>query len=276
MAVAAADVKKLRDLTGAGMMDSKKALEESDGDFDAAIELLRIKGAKDVGKRQGRTASNGMVHAVLDGTTSGVMFELNCETDFVAKTEGFQDLAAQITNHIATAQPIDVTALLASELDGKPVQQVIDEANASMGEKIEIRRFARFDNGFIFVYLHKSDPAIPPTAGALVELDVDNEELARAVAQHITAMAPKYLKREDVPADVVAHERHIAEQTAREEGKPEQAIEKITEGRVNSFFKDFCLLEQPYVRENKKTVGKVLEEAGANVTQFARFKVGQA
>lgn len=275
MAVAAADVKKLRDLTGAGMMDAKKALEESDGDFDAATELLRIKGAKDVGKRQGRTASNGMVHAALDGTTSGVMFELNCETDFVAKTEGFQELAAAITNHIAKEQPVDVEALLASELDGKPVQQVIDEANASMGEKIEIRRFARYDNGFIYVYLHKSDPAIPPTAGALVEFDVENEELARAIAQHITAMAPKYLKREDVPADTVENERRIAKETAIEEGKPEQAIEKITEGRVNAFFKDFCLLEQPYVRDNKQTVGKVLEEAGANITQFARFKVGQ-
>ncbi len=276
MAISAADVKKLRELTGAGMMDCKKALEEAAGDFDKAVELLRIKGAKDVGKRAGRSASNGLVIADLDETSRGVMLELNCETDFVAKTEGFQSLAAQISAFVKTSAPADVVELLAAEIEaGKTVQQLIDEANASMGEKIEIRRFAHFDNGSVYVYLHKHDPALPPSVGALVELDVDNEELARSIAQHIAAMAPKYLSRDDVSDDVVAAERRIAEETAREEGKPEQAISKIVEGRTNAFFKDFCLLEQPFVRDNKKTIKALLAENGANITRFARFKVGQ-
>ncbi len=275
--VAAADVKRLRELTGAGMMDCKRALEEAEGDFDKAIEVLRIKGAKDVGKRQDRNASNGLVHAHFEGTSHGVLLELNCETDFVAKTQGFQDLAAQVTSFVATTKPGDVAELMAAEIEsGQTVQELLNEANISLGEKIEIRRFARFEDGSVFVYLHKHDPALPPSVGALVELDVDNEELAKGIAQHIAAMAPRYLTREDVPADVVANERRIAEETAREEGKPEAAISKIVDGRTNGFFKDTCLLEQSYVRDNKKTIKTILAESNANVTRFARFKVGQA
>ncbi|MEI2728092.1 MAG: translation elongation factor Ts [Candidatus Nanopelagicales bacterium] len=274
--VAAADVKKLRELTGAGMMDCKRALEESDGEFDKAVELLRIKGAKDVGKREARTASNGLVVAHLVGSDHGVLLELNCETDFVAKTEGFQSLAADVSSFVATNQPGDVAELMAAEIQAdKTIQQLLDEANMTMGEKIEIRRFARFDSGSVYVYLHKHDPALPPSVGALVELDQDNEELAKGIAQHIAAMSPKYLSREDVPAETVENERRIAEETAREEGKPEQAITKIVEGRTNGFFKDFCLLEQSYVRDNKKTIKALLDENGAKVTRFARFKVGQ-
>lgn len=274
--VAAADVKKLRELTGAGMMDCKRSLEEADGDFDKAVELLRIKGAKDVGKREARTASNGLVVAHLEGSDHGVLLELNCETDFVAKTEDFQTLAAEVSSFVATNQPGDVAELMAAEIQAdKTIQQLLDEANMTMGEKIEIRRFVRFDTGSVYVYLHKHDPALPPSVGALVELDQDNEELAKSIAQHIAAMAPKYLTREDVPAEVVENERRIAEETAREEGKPEQAITKIVEGRTNGFFKDFCLLEQSYVRDNKKTIKALLDESGAKVTRFARFKVGQ-
>lgn len=274
--VTAADVKRLRELTGAGMMDCKRALEEAEGDFDKAVELLRIKGAKDVGKRLGRTASNGVVTAHLEGTTHGVLLELNSETDFVAKTERFQSLAADISAFVAAKRPGDLASLLAAEYEaGKTVQELIDEANVSLGEKIEIRRFAQFDEGSVFVYLHKHDPALPPSVGALVELDKPNEELAKGIAQHIAAMAPKYLSREDVPEDVVAAERRIAEEAAREEGKPEQAIAKIVEGRTSSFYKDFCLLEQSYVRDSKKTVKALLAENNATVTRFARFKVGQ-
>lgn len=275
--VAAADVKKLRELTGAGMMDCKRALEESDGEFDKAVELLRIKGAKDVGKREARTASNGLVVAHLEGSEHGVLLELNCETDFVAKTEGFQSLAADVSSFVATNQPGDVAELMAAEIQAdKTIQQLLDEANASMGEKIEIRRFSRFADGYVTVYLHKHDPALPPSVGALVETDVANEEVGKNVAQHIAAMSPLYLSREDVPEDTVANERRIAEETAREEGKPEQALPKIIEGRVNGFFKDVCLLEQPWVRDNKKTIGAYLQENGVQVTKFARFKVGQA
>ncbi len=275
--VTAADVKKLRDLTGAGMMDCKRALQESDGDFDQAVELLRIKGAKDIGKREGRTASNGLIAAYLEDTDHGVLLEVNCETDFVAKTQGFQSLAAEVSAFVATRRPTDLDDLLSAEFEaGQTIQQLVDEANVALGEKIEIRRFERFDKGSIYVYLHKHDPALPPSVGALVELDVANEELAKGIAQHIAAMAPRYLSRDDVPADVVANERRIAQETARAEGKPEQAMSKIVEGRTQGFFKDFCLLEQSYVRDNKKTVKGLLAENNANVTRFARFKVGQA
>ncbi len=277
MAVAAADVKRLRELTGAGMMDCKKALEEADGDFDKAVELLRIKGAKDVGKRAARVASNGLVVAHMEDTSRGVLLEINCETDFVAKTEGFQGVAASIASFVAANDPADLPSLLEAEIEtGKTVQALIDDANASLGEKVEIKRFAHFNDGSVYVYLHKHDPALPPSVGALVELDVDDEDLAKGIAQHIAAMSPTYLSREDVPEDVVANERRIAEETSREEGKPEAALPKIVEGRVNGFFKDACLLEQAYVRDNKQTIKALLESNGATIKRFARFKVGQA
>lgn len=276
MAVSAADVKRLRELTQAGMLDCKKALEEAEGDFEKAVEILRVKGAKGVTKRAERTASNGLVASHFEGTQHGVLLELNCETDFVAKTADFQQLAADVSAFVAAKQPADVTELMALEIEAdKSIQQLLDEANASMGEKIEIRRFARFADGYVTVYLHKHDPALPPSVGALVELDVDNEEVGKNVAQHIAAMSPLYISREDVPEDVVANERRIAEETAREEGKPEQALPKIVEGRVNGFYKDVCLLEQPWVRDNKKTINAYLQESGATITKFARFKVGQ-
>ena len=273
----AADVKRLRDLTAAGMMDCKRALEEADGDFDKAIELLRIKGAKDVGKREGRTASNGLVIAHLTGNNHGVLLELNCETDFVAKTDGFQSLAAEVSAFVATTAPASVEALLAAEIQAdKSVQRLLGEANSVMGEKIEIRRFEQIEGEYVAVYLHKHDPALPPSVGALVALDKVNEQVAKDVTQHIAAMAPKYLTREDVPAEVVENERRIAEETAREEGKPEAALSKIVEGRVNGFYKDFVLLEQSWVRDNKKTIKAMLDENGVTVTRFARFKVGQS
>jgi elongation factor Ts len=276
MAVSAADVKRLREMTGSGMMDCKKALEEADGDFEKAVEILRVKGAKGVTKRAERTASNGLVTSYIEGTQHGVLLELNCETDFVAKTPAFQQIAADVSAFVAAKQPADVSELLSLELEAdKSIQQLLDEANATMGEKIEIRRFERFADGFVTVYLHKHDPALPPSVGALVELDTDNEEVGKNIAQHIAAMAPIYLSREDVPEDVVANERRIAEETAREEGKPEQALPKIVEGRVNGFFKDVCLVQQPWVRDNKKTIGAYLEESGVTVKRFARFKVGQ-
>lgn len=276
MAVSASDVKRLREATGAGMLDCKKALEESGGDFDKAVEILRIKGAKDVGKRQTRTAANGLVAAHLAATDHGVMLELACETDFVAKTEGFQSLAADVAAFVAIKNPADLDELLAAEYEaGRTVRELLDEANASMGEKIEIRRFAQVKDGYVYVYLHKHDPALPPSVGALVQLDSVNEEVAKNVAQHIAAMSPSYLTSADVPAEVVASEERIAEEKALEEGKPAGAIGKIVEGRVKSFYKDTCLIEQPWVRDNKKTIGAYLAENGVQVTRFARFRVGQ-
>ncbi len=276
MAVTAADVKKLRELTGAGMLDCKSALEEADGDFDKAVELLRIKGAKDVGKREARTASNGLVAAHLASSDHGVMLELACETDFVAKTEGFQTLAADVAAFVATSDAENLDALLAAEYEaGRSVRELLDEANASMGEKIEVKRFVRAKDGYVFTYLHRHDPALPPSVGALVQLDKENEEVAKNVAQHIAAMSPSYLTAQDVPADVVAAEERIAAEKAVEEGKPEAAISKIVEGRVKAFYKDTCLLEQPWVRDNKKTIRAYLAENDVEVVRFARFKVGQ-
>lgn len=273
----AADVKRLRELTAAGMMDCKRALEESDGDFDKAVEVLRLKGAKDVGKREARTASNGLVAAALDGTAAGALLELACETDFVAKSERFQQLAAEVTQRVLTGAPEDAEQLNGFEVTGgQTVKQALDEANVALGEKIEVRRFARFDDGYVATYLHKSSPDLPPTVGVLVELTGHEAEVAKSVAQHIAAMAPKYLTRDDVPAETVDAERRIAEQMARDEGKPEAALPKIIEGRVNAFYKDFCLLEQAYVKDNKQTVKAVLDAAGVGVTRFARFKVGRS
>ena len=271
----AEDVKKLREKTGAGMMDCKKALDETNGDFNAAIELLRVKGAKDVGKREGRNASAGIVSGIVSNKTDGAFVEVNCETDFVAKTDDFIKLGDKVASLILSEKPKDVEALMNVQSDGKSVQQLLDEANAFMGEKVEIRRFAQFSGGHVSVYLHKPDPSLPAGVGAIVQLDKENEQVAKDLAQQIAAMAPLYLTKEDVPQDVIEAEKRVAEQTAKEEGKPEQAIAKIVEGRVNSYFKDFCLLEQMWVRDNKKSIKQLIDENGIKVEKFARFKVGQ-
>jgi elongation factor Ts len=273
----AADVKRLRDQTGAGMMDCKNALTEADGDFEGAVELLRVKGVKDAGKRATRTAANGLVTAELDGTRAGVLVELNCETDFVAKTPLFQETAKQIADAAINSKAADRLTLLSTEAKpGTTVEQLIEEAGASLKEKLELGRFARFDGGYVASYLHRSDAALPPTLGVLVQLDQDNKEVATDVAQQIAAMRPLYTTRQDVPAEVVEKERRIAEQITRDEGKPEQAIGKIVEGRLNSYFKDVVLTEQAFVKDNKTTIKQVLSQNGLTVTGFARFQVGQA
>ncbi|MGW7054585.1 translation elongation factor Ts [Streptomyces sp. NPDC054887] len=272
----AADVKKLRELTGAGMMDCKKALDEAEGSVDKAVEALRIKGQKGVAKREGRSAENGAVVSLLsDDNTSGVLVELKCETDFVAKGDKFQAVANALAAHVAATSPADIQALLASEIEaGKTVQQYVDEANANLGEKIVLDRFAQFSGAYVSAYMHRTMPDLPPQIGVLVELDKADAELARGIAQHIAAFAPKYLDRDDVPAEVVEAERRVAEETTRAEGKPEAALPKIVEGRVNGFFKEATLLGQPYALDNKKSVQKVLDEAGVTLKRFSRIKVG--
>ncbi len=272
-----ADVKRLRELTAAGMMDCKKALEETDGDFDKAVEYLRVKGLKGVTKREGRSASNGLVTAqIADDNSKGTLLELNCETDFVAKGERFQQVAAELLAHAAATGPAEVPSLLASTFpsSGKTVQEFVDEANATLGEKIELRRFASFEGGYVAAYLHKTSPDLPAQVGVLVQLDKPSAETAKDVAQHIAAFAPKYLSREQVPAEVVENERRLAEETSREEGKPEAALPKIVEGRVNGFFKENVVLEQAFAKDPKKTVQQVLNEAGVTLQAFARFRVG--
>jgi elongation factor Ts len=267
--ITAADVKKLRDITSAGMMDSKKALQEADGDFDKAIEILRVKGAAKAEKRGAeRTASAGLVAA--SGTA---LVELNCETDFVAKSDDFVATAQQIADAAAAAKPADLEALKAVPLGDSTVGEVVAGLAVKIGEKIELGRVAYFD-GQTVVYLHRRAADLPPAVGVLVEYTGENADAARAAAMQIAAMRPTYVSRDEVPEDVVAKEREIAEATAREEGKPEGALPKIVEGRLNGFFKDVCLLDQPSVTDSKKSVAKVLDEAGVKVTRFARFEVG--
>ncbi|HPY25198.1 MAG TPA: translation elongation factor Ts [Mycobacterium sp.] len=270
----AADVKRLRELTGSGMLACKNALAEADGDFDKAVEALRIKGAKDVGKRAERATAEGLVAA-----KGGALIELNSETDFVAKNAEFQALAEQVVDAALAAKASDVDSLKAAPIAGgsgtKTVDEAIAELSAKIGEKLELRRVQFFD-GSVEAYLHKRAADLPPAVGVLVEFEGADNDAAHSVALQIAALKAKYLTRDDVPADLVAAEKRVAEETAKAEGKPEQALPKIIEGRVNGFFKDVVLLEQPSVADNKKTVKALLDEAGVTVTRFVRFEVGQA
>jgi elongation factor Ts len=275
--ITATDVKRLRESTGAGMLDCKKALEQADGDFEAAVEILRLKGVKDAGKRAARTAANGLIAAALEGNTAGIMIELNCETDFVAKTDLFQKVAADIAAAALAQRPADRLALLGLAVrPGVTAQQLIEQAGASLKEKLELGRYVLLEGGYVVSYLHRSDRALPPTVGVLVQLGSPDDQAGKDVAQQVAAMRPQYVTRDQVPADVVQKERGIAEQMTRDEGKPEQAISKIVEGRLGAFFKDVVLTEQPFVKDPKKSIKQMLAEHGVTVRAFARFQVGQA
>ena len=257
------------------MLDCKKALDEADGDFAKAVEIIRVKGLKGDTKREGRATSNGLVIAKAEGTR-GVMLELNCETDFVAKGERFQELANELLNHLSTSGTSELSAFLASTLpSGQTVQARVDEGNATLGEKIEIRRIAVLEGSPVSLYLHRTNPDLPPQLGVLVQLTADAVEAGKDVAQHIAAFAPQFVRREDIPADQIEAERRIAEETARAEGKPEASLTKIVEGRVTGFVKEISLLEQAFAKDAKKTVQQILDEAKTAVSAFHRFKVGQ-
>ena len=271
----AEDVKKLREATAAGMLDCKKALDEADGDYNKALDIIRVKGLKGITKREGRLTSNGAVVAKVEGNL-GVMLELNCETDFVAKGERFVALADELLAHLQNAQSDSLEAFLASTMsNGNTVQATVDEANATMGEKIEVRRIAVIKDSPVGIYLHRTSPDLPPQVGVLVELVKDAAEVGKDIAQHIAAFAPQFVNREDVPAELIENERRIAEETAREEGKPEASLSKIIEGRVTGFVKEVSLIEQSFAKDAKKTVKQILDEAGTAVKAFHRFRVGQ-
>ncbi|MDQ6659237.1 MAG: translation elongation factor Ts [Actinomycetota bacterium] len=269
-----ADVKRLRELTGAGFMDCKKALDETNGQFDKAVELLRIKGAKDISKRAERTTAEGMV-----ASKGNALIELDCETDFVAKNEEFSALAAKVAD--AAAGDVDGTVeavLAASVSSGETVQDAINVLSAKIGEKLVLNKVVKYDAPTA-VYLHKRSADLPPSIGVLVAFEGDTvnaAEAARQAALQIASLKARYVSRDAIPADAVESERRIAEAIAREEGKPEAALPKIVEGRINGFYKDAVLVEQPSVLDSKKTVGALLAEAGVTVTGFARFEVGTA
>ena len=273
----AADIKALRERTGAGMLDVKKALDEADGNADKALEIIRVKGLKGVSKREGRSASDGLVAANVSDDAAGqtgVLIELNSETDFVAKNSTFVALADKVLAAAVAAGTDDVAAILASQIGGQTVADTITEAAATLGEKLVLRRVARVTAPVVSVYLHKVNKDLPPQVGVLVGTDAAGASVGKDVAMHIAAYSPTYLDREVIPAKIVADERRIAEETARNEGKPDAALVKIAEGRLNGFFKENVLLEQAYAKDQKTTVGKVVAATGGAVTAFARFRVG--
>ena len=267
------DIKTLRERLGTGMVDTKNALVEADGDLEKATEILRLKGAKGNAKRADRSTSEGLI-AAHEGAASTTMIELACETDFVAKGEKFVALGERVLAAVVAAGAVSVDAALAAAVNGSTVATIIDEEAAIIGEKFELRRVARLEGSQFAVYLHRTNKDLPPQVGVVVAYEGSDAETARSIAQHISFADPQYLSRDEVPAGMVDTERRIVEEISRNEGKPDAALPKIVEGRVGAFFKQVALLEQDYARDNKLTVANVLKDAGLTVTGFARFKVG--
>ncbi|MEA5116564.1 MAG: translation elongation factor Ts [Propionicimonas sp.] len=268
--ITAADVKTLRDATGDGMMDAKKALTEADGDFEAAVEILRVSGQAKMAKRADRDASNGLVAAA--GNT---VIQLAAETDFVAKNAEFMALADEIAQAVDAAGADGVEAASAVALpSGKTVAEAVSELAAKIGEKLELANAASF-GGPVDIYLHKRSADLPPQVGVMIEYTGEPDAaFIRGIAHQIAAMSPQWVTRDEVPADVLEKERHVAELTAREEGKPEAIIGRIVDGRLNGFFKEVVLTEQPSVTEDKLSVGQLLDSKGVTVRRFVRFAAG--
>ncbi len=272
----AADIKALRERTGAGMMDVKKALDEANGDAEKAIEIIRVKGLKGATKREGRSTAEGLVAARVENGV-GYMIEVNCETDFVAKSAKFIDLANTVLDTAVATDAADLNALLSAPVDGKLLSDVVVEEGAVLGEKVVVRRIARIEGATVDAYLHKTSKDLPAQVGVLMAVDGTGEQaqtVAHDVAVHTAALAPTYLSRDEVPAETVENERRIADETARAEGKPEAALTKIVEGRLTGFFKEIVLVDQSFAKDAKQTVGKVFEAAGVKPVAFARFRVG--
>lgn len=268
-----ADLKALREQLGTGMVDTKKALEEADGDVEKATEILRLKGAKGNAKRADRSTSEGLIVArEQDGAVT--LIELACETDFVAKNERFIALADKVADAVAAVKADSVESGLAAQAGDKSVEQIISEEAAIIGEKVELRRVRTVSGDKVEVYLHRTSKDLPPQIGVVVAYSGDDAETARSIAQHISFANPSYLSRADVPSDAVEKEREIVTEISRNEGKPEAALPKIVEGRVSAFIKQVALLEQDYAKDNKLSVAQVAKDAGITVTDFARFKVG--
>ncbi|WP_270772977.1 translation elongation factor Ts [Pauljensenia sp. OF14-1SRA] len=269
----AADVKALREQTGAGMMDVKKALTEADGDAEKALEIIRLKGLKSLSKREDRQASAGLLVAqVADGV--GVLVEVNSETDFVAKNQKFIDFANEVLAAAVASGASDLESLLASPMGDETVQDKLNSMAAVIGEKLEIRRVVRVEGENVDLYLHQTSPDLPPQVGVFVVTDAPGASVAHDIAMHIAAYMPAYLDRDAVPLDVLEKERETLTKITLEEGKPEHIVGKIVDGRMEAYFKDNCLVDQAFARDPSKSVGKVLAEAGAKVTEFVRVHVG--
>lgn len=269
----AADVKALREQTGAGMMDVKKALTEADGDAEKALEIIRLKGLKSLSKREGRQASAGLLAAQTDGTV-GVLVEVNSETDFVAKNQKFIDFSNEVLAAAVASKAADLDALLAAPMGEGTVKDRLDAFAAVIGEKLQVGRIVRVEGENVDLYLHQTNPDLPPQVGVFVVTDAAGKSVAHDIAMHVAAYMPAYLDRDSVPADVLDKERATLEKITLEEGKPANIVPKIVEGRLNAFYKDNCLVDQAFARDPSKSVGQVLKEAGAKVTNFVRVHVG--
>ena len=269
----AADVKALREQTGAGMMDVKKALTEADGDAEKALEIIRLKGLKSLSKREGRQASAGLLAAQTDGTV-GVLVEVNSETDFVAKNQKFIDFSNEVLAAAVASKAADLDALLAAPMGEGTVKDRLDAFAAVIGEKLQIGRIVRVEGENVDLYLHQTNPDLPPQVGVFVVTDAAGKSVAHDIAMHVAAYMPAYLDRDSVPSDVLDKERATLEKITLEEGKPANIVPKIVEGRLNAFYKDNCLVDQAYARDPSKSVGQILKEAGATVTNFVRVHVG--
>ena len=269
----AADVKALREQTGAGMMDVKKALTEADGDAEKALEIIRLKGLKSLSKREGRQASAGLLAAQTDGTV-GVLVEVNSETDFVAKNQKFIDFSNEVLAAAVASKAADLDALLAAPMGEGTVKDRLDAFAAVIGEKLQVGRIVRVEGENVDLYLHQTNPDLPPQVGVFVVTDAAGKSVAHDIAMHVAAYMPAYLDRDSIPADVLDKERATLEKITLEEGKPANIVPKIVEGRLNAFYKDNCLVDQAFARDPSKSVGQVLKEAGATVTNFVRVHVG--
>lgn len=272
--ITAALVKELRVRTGAGMMDCKKALVAVEGDMEKAVDFLREKGLAAAAKKASRIAAEGVVASyVADGSKIGAIVEINCETDFVAKTDNFKDLVNKIAAHIVATKPADVDALLASKIDGQSVADLITASIAKIGEKISLRRFALYEaaeDGLVAAYIHGGGKI-----GVLVELKGGNAVVGKDIAMQVAAANPGYLNRNQVPAAILDHEKEVLSEQAKNEGKPAKIIEKMVNGRINKFYKEVCLVDQPFVKDPDITIAKLLQANKAEVIAFSRFQMGE-
>lgn len=274
MSITASMVKELRERTGAGMMDCKKALTQTDGDMDKAVDFLREKGLAAAAKKASRVAAEGVVEAyVSEDAKVGVIVEINCETDFVAKTDNFKEMVGAIASHIAKTNPADLDALNASEIEaGKTVADLVTASIAKIGENISVRRFARYEvaDGMVAAYIHAGGKI-----GVLVNLKGGNAELGKDIAMHIAAANPSYLNREQVPTAELEHEKAVLSEQARNEGKPEKIIEKMVTGRIQKYYKEVCLLDQEFVKDPDFTIAKLVAANNTEIVEFARFQLGE-
>lgn len=267
-------VKELREKTGAGMMDCKKALVETDGDMEKAIDLLREKGIAKAAKKSDRIASEGMTH-VVSNEKHAIVLEVNAETDFVAKNDNFKELVEKLANHLLAVRPASLEDALKTEIeDGVTVQEYITEAITKIGENISLRRFditEKSENCAFGEYIHMNG-----RIGVVVLLNgTTDSAVAKDIAMHIAAINPKYISRDDVDADELAHEKEVLTQQALNEGKPENIVEKMVEGRLKKWLSDISLLDQPFVKDPDVTVGEYAKKHGATVESFVRFEVGE-